>query len=133
MATYSPYIFVLLLIINIRHISNHKTTSVGLEPQWYITQPVVFTAIDHLLVLESLTRLIHFIFFALDCIISIGRISCHKMTSLPLDHFLVVASISRLIHLLFLIFVTFRIAKLVRLVLYWRCIFQIISAFYPIQ
>ena len=30
-------------IINIRYISNHKMTSVRLEPQWHITQPVVFT------------------------------------------------------------------------------------------
>jgi hypothetical protein len=36
-------IFFLVCIINIRHISNRKITSVGLEPQLYITQRVVFT------------------------------------------------------------------------------------------
>ena len=36
-------LFSLACVINIRHFSSHKLTFVGLEPQWYITQPVVFT------------------------------------------------------------------------------------------
>jgi hypothetical protein len=36
-ATYSPYFFQsLVCVINIRHISSHKITSVGLEPQWFL-------------------------------------------------------------------------------------------------
>jgi hypothetical protein len=35
--------FSLACIINIRHIPSHKTASVGLEPQCYMTQPVAFT------------------------------------------------------------------------------------------
>ena len=42
-ATYSPYIFSLAFIIKIRVFSNPKMNSVGPEPHWYITQPVVFT------------------------------------------------------------------------------------------
>jgi hypothetical protein len=36
-------LFSLACIINIRHISSHKRTSGGFEPQWYITQHLVFT------------------------------------------------------------------------------------------
>jgi hypothetical protein len=36
-------LFSLACVINNRHISSHKMTSVGLEPHWYITQHVVFT------------------------------------------------------------------------------------------
>jgi hypothetical protein len=38
----SPCIFSLDCIIKIRPFSIPKMTSVGPEPQWYITQPVVF-------------------------------------------------------------------------------------------
>jgi hypothetical protein len=41
-ATYSTY-FCLACVINIQHISSHKMTFIGLEPQWYIAQRVVFT------------------------------------------------------------------------------------------
>jgi hypothetical protein len=41
-ATYSTY-FCLACVINIQHISSHKMPFVGLEPQWYIAQRVVFT------------------------------------------------------------------------------------------
>jgi hypothetical protein len=40
--TYSTY-FCLAWVTNIRHISSHKITFAGLEPQWYITQPLVIT------------------------------------------------------------------------------------------
>jgi hypothetical protein len=36
-------LFSLACVINIQHMSSHKMTLVGLEPQWYITQHVVFT------------------------------------------------------------------------------------------
>ena len=40
--------FSLACMTNIRHISSHKMTSVGLQPQWYITQRVVFnTSYSH--------------------------------------------------------------------------------------
>ena len=37
------YLLSLTCAINIRHISSHKMILVELEPQWYITQRVVFT------------------------------------------------------------------------------------------
>jgi hypothetical protein len=36
-------LFSLACVINILHISSHKMTSVRFEPQWFITEPVVFT------------------------------------------------------------------------------------------
>jgi hypothetical protein len=70
--------------------------------------------LDHLLVVESLPKLIHLNIFSLACIINIRHISSHKMAyvglephlahdrsllSLPLDHLLVVGSLTQPIHL----------------------------------
>jgi hypothetical protein len=46
-ATYSPSTFSLASIIKIQPFSNQKMTSVRLEPQLHITQPVVFTTRPH--------------------------------------------------------------------------------------
>ena len=43
----------LVFAINIRHISSHKIIFLGLEPQWYFTQRVVLSTIDHLIVVEN--------------------------------------------------------------------------------
>jgi hypothetical protein len=42
-------------------------TSVGLEPQWYITH--LYHALDHLLVVGSLPQLIHLNLFSLACVL----------------------------------------------------------------
>jgi hypothetical protein len=53
-------------------------TSVGLEPQWYITQSVVFTTRPLARCSKPILQLIHLI-FCLACI------ACHKMTYVGLE------------------------------------------------
>ena len=53
-------------------------TNVGLGPQWYITQRVVFTT-RPLIRCCNLSATYHFILFSLVCAINIFHISSHKM------------------------------------------------------
>ena len=69
-------------------ISSHKMVFVGLEPQWYITQPVAlqYLPLDHLLVVGNLELLIHLNRFSLVCaIINSPHISSHKMIFVGLE------------------------------------------------
>jgi hypothetical protein len=50
---------------------------VGLEPQWYIIQHLVFTTRP--LAVGSLVHLIHLTLFSLACAINIRHVSSHKM------------------------------------------------------
>jgi hypothetical protein len=57
-------------------------TSVGLEPLWYndLSLPL-----DHMLVVDNISQLVHHNLFLLTCIINIRHISSHKMTSVTLE------------------------------------------------
>jgi hypothetical protein len=57
-------IFLSACIIKIQQFLNHKTTSVGLEPQLVHDTNMLSLPLDHLLVVGSLAQLIHLIFFS---------------------------------------------------------------------
>jgi hypothetical protein len=78
-------LFSLACVINIRHISSHKMASVGLEPHLVHETSLLSLPLDHLLVVGSLTQLIHLNLFSLACIIKIQPFSNHKMTSVGLE------------------------------------------------
>jgi hypothetical protein len=68
-------LFSLACVTKIRHISSDKMISVGLEPQWYITQTVVFTT-RPLASFEAYRNLFTLTFFSLVCV---------KMTSVGFE------------------------------------------------
>jgi hypothetical protein len=76
-------LFSLACLINIRHISSHKITFVGLEPQWYIAQLVVFTTRP--LARCWKTTASYSTYFCLACVINIQHISSHKMAFVGLE------------------------------------------------
>ena len=77
-------LFSLSCVINIRHISSHKMTTVGFEPQWYITQHLVFTTRPLARLLEAYRNLFT-ISFSLAYIIKFQPFLNHKMTSVELE------------------------------------------------
>ena len=72
-------------IINLRHISSHKTAAVELEPHLVHDRSLLSLPLDHLLVVASLPHLIHLNLFSLACVINIRNISSHKMASVGIE------------------------------------------------